>query len=145
MGTFHVSASILFTSSNYLHFHMNFFFPLFLPYLPFPTAQFTALEGVTKQKFCYLAPWQWKKEKKCNNLTGYSPAEPQPQAGVLMHYCSLQIYNSQVRSYSSGRQCKPSICLLQVLRAKQWDICSKLMQQGKNNCTAATVLLNGSQ
>lgn len=35
------------------------------------------------------------KKKKCNHLTGYSSAEPQPQAGALTHYCCLQIHNSK--------------------------------------------------
>lgn len=42
--------------------------------------------------FSYL-----EKEGKteCNNLTGYSPAKPQPQAGAIMHYCYLQIFNNR--------------------------------------------------
>lgn len=84
LGTFRACSFILLTSSNYLHFHINFFPPC-LFYVPFPTTQLPA-----------LAPWQWKREKKkCNHLTGYSPAEPQPQAGGLMRYCCLQIHNSK--------------------------------------------------
>lgn len=87
MGTFHVSSSSLFTSSNYLHFHMNFF-PLFLPYLLFLTAQLTALEGVTKQN-CYLARWQWKKEK---NATTWQVTAQQNPSHKLGPSCTTAIY-----------------------------------------------------
>lgn len=62
LGTFRACSFILLTSSNYLHFHINFFPPC-LFYVPFPTTQLPA-----------LAPWQWKREKKMQPLDRLQPS-----------------------------------------------------------------------
>lgn len=73
-----------------LVFSYELFFPLFLPYLPFPTAQLTVLEGVTKQIFCCLASWQQKKEKK--NATTWQVTAQQNPNHKLRPSCATAIY-----------------------------------------------------
>lgn len=141
MGTFQVSSAILFTSFNYPHFHTNFFCVFTLLALIYRTAcsmkdhkaQLVLLSSLRNGKRrTNAATWQVTAREN----PGHKPGP----------WCTAAIYRQRKThevgvAVGSARPASAS----RKQRSGQWDICSELTQHGKNNCTAATILLNRSQ
>lgn len=62
-------------------------------YLTFsPSCTACSIKRDCKAQFLlFYLPVQWKEKSKFNNMTGYSSAEAQAQAGALTHYSCLQL------------------------------------------------------